>query len=345
MRQLARLHHTVPRFYLDGFALQGQIGTVELPGDRRFTQSVKKASAINDFYTLPTADPQDADLFERSLGELETEAARVFKLIAAGTWPLTADDRDVLATFAAVQYVRGPNLRRQMEQSAALMTRLEVAVTGRDAFPALAKKRLGRDVSEEEAQRLWDQAVAPGGPPIRFSARQHIDQIMKTVPEIHPYFAGRPWTLLRFQRKRLVVCDTPVALIPSPDAEPHEGSGLLNAWGISVPVTRSIGLLMTDPRQLIENKVPVERVHLAQFDAEMAPTAAHAKLMNDATVRNARRWIFHHPNDRELVGDDLPDPLEAEFETSGGDFVEMGKRMRAHQAKTPTRSTPSRESD
>jgi hypothetical protein len=59
MAQIARGHHTVPRFYLDRFANDDQqIGVVQLPGDIRYRQSTRDASVVKDFYNIDNrADP------------------------------------------------------------------------------------------------------------------------------------------------------------------------------------------------------------------------------------------------------------------------------------------------
>ena len=52
----ARRHHTVPQFYLRGFARDDQIATLRLPGKHRFLQSVKDASVVKDYYSLEGHD-------------------------------------------------------------------------------------------------------------------------------------------------------------------------------------------------------------------------------------------------------------------------------------------------
>jgi Protein of unknown function (DUF4238) len=99
----------VPRFYLDGFAESRRIGTVQLPGDRRFVQSTKSASAENDFYTI-TDVVDEPDFFEKALADLESDTARVFRRLEENEWPLDPASREVLATFLGVQFLRGPNL-------------------------------------------------------------------------------------------------------------------------------------------------------------------------------------------------------------------------------------------
>ena len=50
MGEVAKLHHTVPQFYLRGFASDAaRITTVRLPGDRRYTQVIKKTAPTNHY--------------------------------------------------------------------------------------------------------------------------------------------------------------------------------------------------------------------------------------------------------------------------------------------------------
>ena len=127
----AKLHHTVPEFYLRGFANNAErITTVKLPGDRRFTQKIDSTAAINHFYSIDR-HPDGPDALEQALSKLETGAAAVLRAILQGKWPLSAEQRITLSTFLAVQYVRGPDHRRTLEYMAAQMARLEVTFNGR----------------------------------------------------------------------------------------------------------------------------------------------------------------------------------------------------------------------
>ena len=49
---VAKRHHTVPQFYLRGFADDERIATVRLPGEARFVQSVRKAARQTNFYAV-----------------------------------------------------------------------------------------------------------------------------------------------------------------------------------------------------------------------------------------------------------------------------------------------------
>lgn len=127
---VAKRHHTVPQFYLRGFAVDERIATARLPGDQRFVQSVRKAASETNFYAV-AGHENGPDVVEKPLFSIEGEASRVFSLIANGTWPLDQGDRWTLALFIALQAVRGPEQRRNMEHLAAQVARLEIGfVTG-----------------------------------------------------------------------------------------------------------------------------------------------------------------------------------------------------------------------
>lgn len=324
MADIARKHHTVPQFYLRGFATEDrQIGTVQLPGSRRFVQSTRAASTRTDFYALPGHE-DGQDVFEKGLSRMEGDAAAVIRKITdKGVWPLSSDDREVLAIFLTVQFLRGPDQRRHMEQMMALMTRMEIGYGGKANVANWVKRKHGLTVSEEQAARIWEQATQPDGPPIQLAPVGHINQLLDLTPRLVRYFAFRPWLLFRFSSRSLLTCDVPVSLVPhlsqqEDDAfRPDEGSGLITAWGITFPLTRKIGLLLASPDELIGH-VTANEVATGRFDLAPAPSTTVANVFNASTIGNSRQWIFHHPDDKHLVPDKLPEPRFREVEVLGG---------------------------
>lgn len=196
----AKRHHHVPQFYLRGFADGEQITTVRLPGDRRYTNSVRKTAAENGFYAVPGHE-EGPDVFEKILGGAEGEAAEVFAKVEAGVWPLALDDRATLASFIALQVARGPEQRRNMQHLQAQVARLEVGAVGKAGVKRWAKRKLGMDLDDAAAELVWEQATRPEGPPLKVSALAHIRQIGEMVNGLLPYIAGRPWSLVRFDKR------------------------------------------------------------------------------------------------------------------------------------------------
>lgn len=328
MTGVARRHHTIPRFYLDNFAEAGQIGTVILPGGRRFTQSVTDASVMTDFYALGQPNTEGSDAFEGTLSALESETAPVVRKVLNGVWPLNEEDRAVLAEFAAVQYLRGPDHRNHMQNMAAQFARMETSLNGKEWMVKRFAEYTGRVLDAGQADRLWEQATRLEGPPIRVSSMQHIEQIVDLLPKLHPYFAARPWSLIRFTRQRLLTCDTPVLLVPHADHSAWEGVGLLTAWALVLPLSPDTALLMTDPTPLMQRITP-EYVASGALDRIEPANAKWARVLRALVIGNSRRFIYHHISDGHLIPADLPAPRSREIVPPTNDFAAMGDAMRA----------------
>jgi hypothetical protein len=304
---VAKRHHTLPQFYLRGFSGNDQLATVRLPGEKRFVQSIRKAAAEMNFYALDGHE-DGPDAFEKLLSSIEGETGHVFGLIADGVWPLDPEDRGTLAFFIALQAVRGPEQRRNMEHLAAQVARLEIGYGGRANVADWVQRNRGISVSEEQAEKIWHEATRPEGPPIRIQPTAHIEQMARLSEALLPYILGRPWTLVRFDKRSLVTCDTPVGLVPHVDDEPWSGVGFMTAWGITYPLTRKLGLLMADPMVLAETGVTVDRVHAGNFDRTEAGTTRMEKFFNHFTIGSASLWVYHHPEDGRFLPDTLPQP-------------------------------------
>jgi hypothetical protein len=146
-RQVARRHHTVPQFYLRGFAKVEQVTTVRLPGDQRFTQSVGDASVAKDYYSL-----DGDDILEKALSEIEGSTATVFNAINEGTWPLEYEDRMTVAYFVALQATRVLAQRRTMDHVARQMLRRPSRPASSRRAAVVAPANLGtRPVASEGA--------------------------------------------------------------------------------------------------------------------------------------------------------------------------------------------------
>lgn len=316
----AKRHHHVPAFYLRGFADGDRITTVWLPGERRYTQSVRKTAAQNGFYSVPGHE-DGPDVFEKMLSSVEGEAAGIFRLVESGTWPLEPEDRTTLGAFIALQAMRGPEQRRNMEYLRAQLARIEVGAVGRAGVKDWARRRLKLDLNDEQADEIWEQATRPEGPPIRVSPLEHIRQMAEQVEALIPYIIGRPWTLVRFEKRALITSDTPVSLVPHADDEEEEnglesGVGFMTAWGLTYPLSRRLGLLMSDPMVLADS-VTAERVAEAEFDHAQVGTTQMERFFNSQTIMNASETLFLHPDDGRFVPDELPEPNPVTMRMSG----------------------------
>jgi Protein of unknown function (DUF4238) len=171
-------------------------------------------------------------------------------------------------------------------------------------------------------ETLWQQTTRPEGPPIERPKVEHIKQMLELADQLHKYIVGRPWTLVQFDRRSLITSDAPVGLVPDPQDEPGAGVGYMTAWGITFPVTRKLGLLMSSPEPVMKLKVPVERAHAGAADTTQPGTTQLERFFNQQTVANASEWLFHHPEDEAFVPEQLPEPnpVTVAMSSLGRDF-------------------------
>lgn len=305
----AKWHHYVPRMLLRGFATdRDMITAVRLPGDTTFTATTKSVAAKKHLYSVEV-EGQEPDAFEKMLGSVEADASRIIRQVVEGKVRLSEEDRNGLAFFIAIQAARGPETKNSMEHVASEALRLQIGAGGKEALRRKLTKQSGREATYEEVDDLWDRIMEPGATLVPMSSLKFVQHIVATAQELMPYISGRPWTVHRFDQRSLIVSDSPVGLIPHPDDDddPWGGAGFMTSWGITFPLTRKVGILMSDP-QAFQGMVPVERVRAGQFDQTAVGTTAVEKLFNEMTVRGAREWVYHHPDDARFVPDDLPEP-------------------------------------
>ena len=322
----AKLHHYVPQGYLRGFAT-AQERITALPLDRTrssFTTSVKNVAAQTHFHTV--AGLEEPDEFEKILSTVEGDVVGMIRRIEGGEFPLPEEDRMTLSYYLALQAVRGPDTRKTMELLQAKMVRVEVGAGGRKNVKHWIQKNLGFDATEEQAQRIWDEATQPGGPPITFSNLAHIQHMVETADHLAKYLVTRPWSLVRFDRRSLITCDAPVSLIRNPkDDDFWHGVGFATAWGISVPLTRKLGLLMSDPMAMVERfdaeDPMVQKIRVAvisgSVDRVEAGTTTMERLFNEHAAESAREYLYWHPDDEKFVPSGLHAPTLINIEAKG----------------------------
>ncbi|MFJ6419225.1 DUF4238 domain-containing protein [Paeniglutamicibacter sp. NPDC091659] len=312
----AKLHHYVPQAYLRGFATdKGRISVIPFDDSRKpFISSVKNVAAQTHFHTIDGLE--EPDEFEKALSGVEGDAISIIRKFERGKFPPSEADRQTLSFYMALQSVRGPDTRKTMEHLHAKMIRVEVGAGGRRNVGGWIKKNYGIDPTPEQEDRIWEEATQPGGPPITFPNQAHIQHMVKTAEELTPFIATRPWILVQFDRRSLITSDAPVSLIRNPGNEPWEGVGFATAWGITLPITRKLGLLMNDPMVMLEGLKPGDpRVQTRRAailrgacDQKQAGTTAMERLFNEHAVGSASEYVYHHPDDAQFVPDDLPEP-------------------------------------
>lgn len=112
-----KLHHYVPRFYLENFVgKKGQLCVYDKVEDRIFKTIPKNIAAERDFYRLPKAmlGQQDPLVIEKAFSQMEATASQIISHLILKVSSLTSgqcidlagDDRKLLSEFISNQYFR-----------------------------------------------------------------------------------------------------------------------------------------------------------------------------------------------------------------------------------------------
>ena len=306
----ARRHHLVSKFYLRHFADQsGLVATVELPGHRTFTQSVEDASVRRDYYTAVDNEGEETDSAETAFAKIEGPAAKSWRNVTGGTWPLTPTDRGNMAAWIALQLLRADSVRTSMEQIGSDVVQLEIMMGGRDRLRENLRDQ-GRPFNDLAVNAEW-VSLFIDPPKVDVQANHHLQHVVELLPRVMLGLLGRWWLLTRFDRRTLATSDNPVVLIPNDrDTQLGLGTGIDTADQILVPLTRRLCLSLATRDSLAPD--------LAHAVDLVQPGSTQVALYaNSATSRNARRFLFHHPQDTPLAGLELPDRREREIGQSG----------------------------
>jgi hypothetical protein len=294
----ARRHHLVSKFYLRHFADENDmITTVFLPGDRSIVQNIANASVQNNFYTGIGHDGQETDAAEQAFSLIEAPAADAWEQIAAGVWPLPDTEREAVAGWVALHLLRGGGNRSQMSELGTNMLNLEILSGGRARLREVLREE-GLPDDDAAVDREWIDLVAD---PLRVEAHpnHHLGYIAQMLPRVTAILLDRWWVLTSFQRRAIVTSDHPACVVPNErNTVLGLGTGIENADEIVVPVSRRHSLTMA-LRASLPQPTPATDVH-------HAGVTAYAQYSNSCSVNNARRMVFHHPQDDPLHGLTLP---------------------------------------
>lgn len=293
-KQIKRRNHTVNKSYLRRFASEtGILTRVELPDGTRKSISISNATVRKDFYVLTLPNGTRTDLAEDAFSLAEAAATEGIRSpVDDRSWPIPPRARKDIAGWIALQYLRGPWLRQVSRKLA-------------DEFYSLgtpARTGTGQQPAPTSSKNIDDNTLL----------QLQLTIIQQNLARIAAMLCEKDWILGFYQRKRLATSDTPIILIPAEDQPDFLGVGIENAAEIHVPLDRRVGLAIGDA---------------GTGDGRLNGSAKTALFINHAMLLNARRYIFHHPEDDPLKGLQFPElrtrelvnPLDVSLEEPGPD--------------------------
>jgi hypothetical protein len=288
-------HHTLPRFYMENWAdADGNVLAIEKPGGRRYPARPKNIGAETDFYTYIDLDGNPAGHLEQALGHVETAAAAAIGRITHpvfGVFPPPPDDKHAIATLMAFQKVRGKRHRREIEQRADFLMKVQISGLDREGIERLLADRAvevtddGIAQMEEMVANLEEYEFVP-------DPNEHLRMLGSLSFEIFKRLMRRNWYLAEFSTPALITCDEPV-LLYKVNPSPYRGYGVADADEIWFPL---------NPRQLL-----ILAREPSPLPQRFAAPADFAGLVNHYVMHHAYQLIVAHPDHSDVVPDMPPD--------------------------------------
>ncbi|HVS86041.1 MAG TPA: DUF4238 domain-containing protein [Gaiellaceae bacterium] len=281
--------HVVPECYLRNFARAGkQIETHRVGASGSETRPVKKVGVRPYQYRRTRPDGTKIDDIEWSLSKMEDKAAPLLREIET-RWPLTTDERGLMASFAAAQVVRGPRWAAWYERQT------------HQQITELREKPDETDLTEgHDGPQTLDDIEA-----VLLSDTFRLRQMLEYARKLPAILGSMHWTLVEFRSPLIATSDHPVVLWP------------LNSGGRAPQATQPIGFINS-----LEVRLPVSptaTILMAWID--VADTAQprvrgarhHAANINAFTVAEAERHWFHLPETTAPVASGRLAPLTPEL--------------------------------
>lgn len=300
-KKLKRRHHTVPRLLLRRFADGELIMRVPLDGGERRPVGIADVTVRRDFYSMRGENGQLDDSVEDLLSELENKAARIIRQVVGGLWPLPTEDRAVLAEYIAVQHARIPAARTVNNEIGDYLGKVMIAMGGRPEIRRRLEEKATGPVSDNEVEAVWAEVTDFDGYYAEMPVNDHMLSMGQSMATAYQVFTARSWGLIKFEHRTLLIPDHPVTLVRDEDMPEWRGVGIGNAGAILVPIDRRVAIMMASP---------------GVDDFFVRAHTKLAKELNQRFAANARRELFHHPDDNSLEGVELPPVRDREIQIS-----------------------------
>ena len=280
-------HHFVTARYIGLFATpRGREGRIYVQDHRRskeWPSKPEKVAWAEDFYRIDGETPL---IVEKGLAEAEKPMVDAIEAIErALPSPPTLEQADGVASFVALQHVRGPEVRHEVERFIGDTLRLMLDMsTGTPERYATVVERLKAEGKVGDAPPYEKMREFALDPKTFFSLNPGfvVPMILKQQEGVFRVIAEMEMTfyLVPEDAEELITGTQPVFLLPDPAVPPLLRGGLLSALAIAMPLT---------PRCLFIARPRDHRIRVAHA----GPTLVRA--INQAIERQSEQTFSRAP--------------------------------------------------
>jgi hypothetical protein len=246
-------HHYLPQFYLDGFCRFGRLWVFDKKKHEFREQTPINTAAQNGYYTVHLDDGTKNMQIEKMLAAVEGQTKPIIdKLIHKQK--ITAQDKEVLATFTALMQSRVPAFEKHIsgffEQ---IVTKAMKMMFSNERYTeqviADFEKKKGK--KPPYSAKEWKDAVLRGDITVHATRTPSLHAMVTLFVPMTQMLTGMDWTFAYApQQTSFVISDNPFILFPPRSYDPK------SPWPIGVmtpgakkilPLAQNCCLIIGDP--------------------------------------------------------------------------------------------------
>lgn len=288
MENIARHHHFIPQFYLDGFTItdssRSQIHVIDKMKKLSFKTSIRNVGGIRDFNRIDI-EGHSIDSVEKAYSEFEGHVKPVLKYID-GTKSLPIDDDfSILMQFVALIGVRNPQIRENIggvQKQIAEAFAVNLVSTQNEYEKILERmKERGKTLKNNTSYEQMKDFIENKRYKIHIPNEIFILLEFKSLKMILPFLFERNWTLLVTTDDigNFILCDRPLTLSFSENKNYDKffGPGFaVKGTELIFPINKDIALLG------IYEELPF----FSEIDEKIVA------IINGRTMNSADRFIY-----------------------------------------------------
>ncbi len=215
-KSVPRMHHYLPRFYLNGFSQKNKLTVIDFESDKTFVASPQNVAKVRDFYAFEsiTSAIVDYSVETELFQAIDSDAAGVITKINETCCIPTGHDWEALCWFIASLEVRVPRFRQIIYEFEQYKTDVEInSLFGTpesfDSFKKSYETGTGESlgVSYDEVKEIMESS----GVLVQIDRNSYIEAMLKLMPSIYDIASKMtPHLLVVSQKAHFVTSDSPV---------------------------------------------------------------------------------------------------------------------------------------
>lgn len=295
----ARAHHFVPQCWLAGFTdsgdKDGRLWVTDLKRNRNWQSTPVNTGHRRDFNRIDLPNVSDPLVAERALGDVESQVAPILKALDREVREPSANERDYLLEFMALQFIRTPSFRTTIDRT--VDAKLQKALSSEEHWEqALRENGIPLDRPDVEYGKV--KASNQKGEP--FYSGDNLYYLLygaKFAEDIAATFRARYWNWIIDQRGGFIASDNPVGL----DGPSDGPMGFNEAAVVVYPVCRHLlmcGVHHWQPSRDASRNLVAEYNTFAMLGAEQVYSYRENFEFLDERRERQRDWKLF---DREKI--------------------------------------------